>query len=251
MEAPSAGPRIPASPRDWRRYSPHAAGILAAVVVLGAIFMVRSKRVPVVPTRPPIKAGTPAVAEAAPPIPGGVDLLDLLDLRLDVVRGYWGFENRSIVSPAEPYARIQLPVVPPEEYDLLLNVRRKSGDDSLNIGLSAGDKQFLCVLDGGQCSGLEFIGNKPFHVNETTSKGMKIKPGTSASILCSVRKGRVKVQINGVPVIDWGADYDKVYLQENWGVPNKRAIFVGAWNTVFAVDQIILVPITGSLQKLR
>jgi hypothetical protein len=237
--------------RDWLHYSPHVAGILAAVVILGTIFVVRSRRIPDVPTRPPVKPGSAAVAAASPPVEGGIDLLDLVDLRHDVVRGYWGFEDRSVVSPAEPYARIQFPIHPPEEYDLRLTVRRKSGDDSLNIGLPAGDKQFLCVIDGGQCSGLEFIGNKPFHDNETSSRGARIKSGSPASVLCSVRKGRVQIQVNGGPVIDWAADYGKVHLQENWAVPDRRAIFIGAWNTVFALDQIVLVPVTGTVQKLR
>jgi hypothetical protein len=61
----------------------------------------------------------------------------------------------------------------------------------------------------------------------------------------------VQIQVNGGPVIDWAADYGKVHLQENWAVPDRRAIFIGAWNTVFALDQIVLVPVTGTVQKLR
>src|SRR6185503_6591587 len=108
-----------------------------------------------------------------PAAPRAVDLLALVDPKRDGVSGDYVMDGRTLVTPAATdYARIQIPYVPPAEYDLVMEVERTQGDNCLAIGL-VGQQQFVCVLDGGfgtDNSALDVIDEKTMMANETTVK---------------------------------------------------------------------------------
>jgi hypothetical protein len=154
-----------------------------------------------------------AVAGMLPPVRPSIDLLKMIDLQQDTIQGRWQMQGGKLLSPAVFMARVQIPYMPPEEYDLHLVVEWQGKQDSLDIGLVVGDSRVLAVIDGW---------NPPMTVlsmmsdqgdGEACHKGKVFVGVGPATIVCSVRKTRLSVKVDDKTLIDWPADYSRVSLE--------------------------------------
>jgi hypothetical protein len=183
-----------------------------------------------------------------------VDLLALIDPAKDRVAGPWGKDGGVLVNPEMKFTRIQVPYSPPEEYDLTLVAERKKGTNSIVIGLVAGGKQFCAIIDAFEkdtASGIDLIDGLSFPDNETAHAGVLLKNGVPSTIVCSVRKDRLSVTVDGRKVVDWKADYARVSLFREWKVKDDQALFLGAWTAPYRVHKLELAPVTGAGRPLR
>jgi hypothetical protein len=204
---------------------------------------------------PPPPEPPPAPLRDAPPQVGGrksaepADLLALVDADQDAVTGFWTREGATILSPKMPFARLQLPYYPPEEYELSVTVTRTDGRDSLNLGLVFGARQGCLVLDGtaeGGLSGLDQIGGKWFRGNPTTAKGRIFTTGKPCRIVVGVRRAAFTVEADGRTVLRWDKpDYDKVNLTREWAVWTPRALFVASYDASYRFEEIRVTPLGG------
>jgi len=187
--------------------------------------------------------------------PPSVDLLKMIDPRQDAVAGAWTFKDRKLVTPARPFDRIQIPYVPPDEYDITVVAERLGGSNSLNLGLAVGDAQFMVILDaaikGEFLSGLDLVDGKSFYDNATKIGGALFANGKPSKVVCSVRKTRVTVSVDGKKVIDWEADYKRLSLYPSWKTQNKNLLLLGSWSSVVHIHQLELRPVSGRGKALR
>jgi hypothetical protein len=132
-----------------------------------------------------------------------VDLLRTIDLNLDAIKGQWTKEGRSIVSGLGAYERVQAPYEPPEEFDLLLQCKKKQGQGII-IGLGNRGRGTV-NLDGwgNTVSGLDMIDSKRADANETSVRGSLFVPEKSTQVAISVRKTGVSVVFDGRKIIEW------------------------------------------------
>lgn len=177
---------------------------------------------------------------------GVIDLLEKIDAARDAVSGKWSFDGKALVTPVDEFSRLQVPVPVPEEYDLEIVAQRTGAKpENLMFGLVGGGAQFMVLLDGfaGTKCGIGMIDGKNYDVNETTRRGAPVlssdKPNT---IRCSVRKDRVTVSVDGKPLLDWKADYSRVSIRNVWAVRDKKAIFIGCYNTAYRITKMTLQP---------
>ncbi len=186
---------------------------------------------------------------------GKVDLLKLLDLKKDAVAGDWKLDGGKLVSPGLTFARVQVPYVPPREYDLTVVAEREEDPNSVAVGLAVGEQQFLAILEGKRDSefrsGLDMVGGKPFYDNETTVKGRLLPDRGTFRIVCSVREKRVTVAVDGKKAIDWPADPKKLSLFKDWKLPRRDTLFLGSWSNVVTFHRLELTPVTGEGKPLR
>jgi len=185
-----------------------------------------------------------------------IDLLKLVDPKKDAVAGDWIFEGTTLVCARElPAARLQIPYLPPEEYDIVLVAERKTGVEAVNFGLSQGSTQFHVVIDGfakdGYMSGLSEIDGKLAWKNETTRKGGLLANHRPSTIECSVRKTGVKMVVDGVTIFDWSGDFNRLTNFSMLKVPNPKAIYVSGWESKYRFSKMILTPVTGKGERLR
>jgi hypothetical protein len=174
-------------------------------------------------------------------------LLQIISVPRDVVNGEWTLDAEGLTTGSVPYSRLLL-VPAPGEYDLIALVERQQGEDSLDLGLVAGGRQFLAVIDGwtkGDLSGIDLIEDKPFFGNPTTYGGRLLPRDNAVEIRCSVRKKRVTLQVGGKPVFDWPADFSKTRLYREWNVPNSSSLFIGSYATRFRIRKLTLVDRSG------
>jgi hypothetical protein len=193
--------------------------------------------------------GTPAEAAKA----GPDDLLGLVDVRQDAIAGTWGFYGRSLITSSSEYGRLQFPVEVPEEYDLKLTVTRARGSGALRLGLPSGGHQAMIEIDASDKPTTSLLladGYEPGS-NETTRAGKLLRWNLRTSIVCSVRKGGIALDVDGKRIIDWKGDRREWVVLPAWLVPSKKAPFVGTDDTAFRIDEAVLTPVSGRVMRLR
>ena len=199
---------------------------------------------------------SPGEARDARPRPlPGIDLLRLVDVDRDKVAGDWTFDGTTLVSPAVQFGRIAIPYIPPEEYDLRIVAERQGRGNSLNVGLVAGGRQVMAIVDGfvpEPRSGLDLIDKKPFYDNETTDRrGLAFSETRPSTVTIAVRRARVRVVVDGRTIVDWKADYSRVSLWAGWFMHRPDTLFLGTWTTPQRIHSLELLPIGRPGKPLR
>jgi WD40 repeat protein len=181
---------------------------------------------------------------------GPIDLLKCLDLKSDAVQGKWQLEQGLLVSPKTYGARIQMPVVPPDEFKVTLVAERKEGENGLIMGLMAGGNQFIATLDfqepgKGPVSALEDVDGKRVTLNDTTFYGKALAESGPSTIVYTVRKDHITVECNGKTVIDFKGDPSRLSLNKYWKVPNQECLFLGTYDCTYVIHKLELTPLSG------
>jgi len=189
---------------------------------------------------------------AAPTGPQGpsIDLLKLIDAKRDAVSGDWSMDRGVLLMPmGRSTCWLQIPYAPPEEYDLKIVATRKAGIHDLYVGVVVvpGPKRLLLHIDGGPSGtegGLQSAGGD-WNNNPTTYRNNKVfnddKPHT---VLMSVRRNSFTLSAEGKTLINWKGDFTNSAASGEGG-PNPAAFFVGNWESVYEVSQILLYPLSG------
>jgi len=187
--------------------------------------------------------------------PGLVNLLRLIDPRQDAVQGEWTLEGQAVVCAPGPALRLQIPYVPPDEYDLTVVVDRREGGDAVSVGLARGNAQFLLYVDAhpvlGYKSGLELLDGKLVSDNPASHSGALLANGKPSMIQIAVRKAGVNVTVDGKVIVSFQGNYGRLTNGAGWKVPNPKALFIGGWGSRIHFTKIVLTIVSGQGKKLR
>jgi hypothetical protein len=183
-----------------------------------------------------------------------INLIALIDLPKDKVVGEWAMDGGRLYCVEKvPFARIQIPYIPPEEYDVLAVVTRTENNECLQIGLVRGGAQFQAGFDswGGLMSGLNILDGKMLPESETCSRKTLFANDQPSTVICSVRKEGVKLTVDGRVVLDWKSTTGKLTNDPLWTVPNPKALYIGCWSSKYVISKLALTPVTGRGKRLR
>jgi len=195
------------------------------------------------------------LAELEDALPGAVNLLRLVDPRQDGVQGDWAQEGQGVSCAPGPASRLQLPYVPPDEYDLTVIAERREGGDAVVVGLARGNAQFITYIDAhpvlGYKSGLELLDGKLVSESPSSHAGALLANGKPSTFQIAVRKGGITFAVDGKTIVNWQGNYGRLTNGASWKVPNAKALFIGAWGSRVHFSKISLTPISGQGKKLR
>ena len=200
--------------------------------------------------------------------PGGsagpaVDLLAWIDPAEHSVppKSRWTLKGKTLVSAGnlddQRFTRLQIPCVPPAEYDLTVAVECRTPGGPFAIGLVAGGRQFVVALDAASVAAGLF-GGKDSHALAARSpndrlawKGAPFVEGKPSTIVCSVRRTALRVTVNGQVAIDWrNPPWAEATTVEDWAVPNKTCLFFVARDAAtYEVSRILLQGVGGSAPR--
>jgi hypothetical protein len=185
-----------------------------------------------------------------------VDLLKLIDLKRDVVSGQWIFDGPALLCQQElAAARVQIPYLAPDEYDVILDAERVGGAEAINIGLTAKGTRFHMVVDGyatqGYASGLALIDGQFANQNETTHKGPLLANFRASTIVCSVRATGLRMRVDDTLVFEWTGDFGRLSNYKVLDTPNPRTLYLSGWGSKYRFSRMTLVPITGKGEVIR
>jgi hypothetical protein len=185
--------------------------------------------------------------------PNGIDLIALVDLKLDVMRGEFQLKDGVLTIPGSGNALVQLPYEPGPEYDLHMTVERLDGDDLIAVGLIASGNQFYAIFDGwaaaGYRSGIQYIDGKLCLHNGTVKVGQCVPQHKPVELDVSVRKDSIRVWAKGPgekdrrPVVDYIGPQDRLGIPDELGIKNKKAFFLLTLGSKVAISDYELVPV--------
>jgi hypothetical protein len=177
-----------------------------------------------------------------------VDLLKLIEPRLDHVQGIWFFEkDGALRSPKEFEARIEVPVAPPRSYSLRMTVERLQGTQQLGIGIVVGGRQTMISIDnsGGRFTGFHNLDDKPASDNESTKEGEFLRRLQPAELECRVRENEVQLDIDKAEIIRWRGDPARLSVSPDWAMPHAEWLFLSAFDSEFDISSFMLAPLFG------
>jgi phage host-nuclease inhibitor protein Gam len=176
------------------------------------------------------------------------DLLPLIDIKRDTLRGRWERDGVSIISADPGYSSLQLPLQPPREYVLEVTVAKLAGGNDFQIALIAGDQRCTVVLDGfaGQVSGISAIDAKPFDQNETTIRGALLPDNQAVVVTATIRVQQISIAVGNRTVIDFKGDEKRLTLGQDETGTDKHFLFIGVQHGGrYRIDAINLKPLVG------
>jgi hypothetical protein len=187
---------------------------------------------------------------------GSIDLLKLVDPQTDTLCGSCTKTAQALLcskgTNAYGGAMVQIPYAPPDEYDLQVVLEKKDVMGN-NPGVVIGLRDFSIALDvhEGNTSGLETLDGSLSDGNESTYKGALFKTGTSSTVVCQLRKGRVTVEVDGKQIINWSGDFKRLSQPPDRKKPLPKAMVVGSWDSAFTITKVALTPLGQPGEKLR
>jgi serine/threonine protein kinase len=183
-----------------------------------------------------------------------VHLLPLVSPVRDRVSGEWSESNSRLSCGSAPFSRLQLPYLPPEEYDLLVVLVRKTGFGDINLLLTHKGTPFLWAMGavGNSIFGFATINGAWADSNPTTRHGTNcLDNGQVYTVVVQVRKDGVHAYVNGRLKSSWKTDYRDMGSDENWGLPDSRFLGLGTYESPAEFRRIDLLEVTGHGRALE
>lgn len=192
-----------------------------------------------------------------------INLLGLAAARRISLQGTWQIGPKAIISAPEPVTQIVFHVIPPQEYDLVVDIQpvplpppprgasqsQRSnplldiGRGAFAVGLVQGQHQFLAVVDwavpnqGVYCFLANCNGRGPDPANPTFQQVQALRSQRLNTLVYSVRKTDVTVTANGVPIIRYTGDLASLTLPQGWGTITASRIFFATRGAMYQITR--------------
>jgi serine/threonine protein kinase/formylglycine-generating enzyme required for sulfatase activity/WD40 repeat protein len=152
-----------------------------------------------------------------------IDLLALVDVDRDSVKGKWTRGADGISSDNSAFCRIKFPYGPvPAEYDFRVEFTAKGGGNDVLQLLSAGGSNFSFLMGawGGKWDGFDAVTGHPLTRDGTNIIGgpTSIKRNTRHTVVISVRKDSVSATIDGKLVVKHATNYADLRMPNEWKI---------------------------------
>jgi hypothetical protein len=59
------------------------------------------------------------------------------------------------------------------------------------------------------------------------------------------------VTVDNFRILDYVGPRDSLFVAEHWEAPDGRTLYLGAWETVFALEHLRITPLQGSVGFTR
>ena len=178
-----------------------------------------------------------------------VNLLKLIRLDKDSLQGKWAFQGDTLISPKDEMGQLQIPYIPPEEFEIRVRAERKQGNNSLSLRLNIANRHCLACVDGyphlGFLSGLDMVA--------TSHKGQLLQSGKPSDLIYSVRKTGVTITVDDKRITSYSGKVTHP-IRKGWVLGNKEALILGTGDVAghkrlngsqFHITKMELTPISG------
>lgn len=191
--------------------------------------------------------GTPAVVPAPPAKIH--NLLERVDIERGTVHGQWSLKDGELFSDTSLGARIQIPFEVPDEYDLVCEFTRLSGNSTFNLLLAQRGRKF------GYCLGWKDASCHFFDVNRPgpnpTSRPLVIQNGQRCSVRIEVRESGVAAYIEGKKVCALATNFTDMSRWNGWDLKNNNYVGIGTWESPAVIHKLDMIEIKGAVPLER
>jgi clan AA aspartic protease (TIGR02281 family) len=182
-----------------------------------------------------------------------INLLDLVNVSRDAVKGTWTMENGKLLSDGADQSRIEFPYQPPAEYDFRIVFTRTGGENDVQQICTAQGSQFAWMISGwgGTISGFEFVRGKNAYNNPTTKKNSGWLSNNREYVsVVKVRKSGVEAYLDGTLISAWKTDFSDMSIDPAWALKGSNQIAVGA-HCVAVFRTVEVTEISGAGRVLK
>ncbi len=182
-----------------------------------------------------------------------VNLLETINPQRDKRDGEWQMENKMLVGQFTDQARLEIPYTPPDEYDIRIVFRRRSGNDTVGLILAKGDRQFAWMMGSLKNTIFGFDSVRGAYVleNATTRRVARCFDNSLHSSVVQVRRDGVAAYLDGKPITQWKTDYSDMSLFEGWVLRNKRSPGLTLYNSTVEFHRVEVLEVTGKGSFVR
>lgn len=180
-----------------------------------------------------------------------IDLLKLLDLKIDSVDGTWKLNDGVLTCDRSVGARIEFPYVPPAEYDFRIVFTRTAGNDGVHQTCAAFGHQFQWGLGVSQNSKAGFFKADNQGFDNQTMKPHSIQNGRKYTSEVKIRDGVVDAFLDGERIAHWKTDYSDMSLFPDQLLHRADTIGICVWDSQVIVESAQVVEISGTGKMLR
>jgi hypothetical protein len=173
-----------------------------------------------------------------------IDLLAQIDPTRDQIRGAFKREGESLIVPSHQGAKLAIPVDPPAEYRLFVEVERTSGYGSFNLGLVIGDHATTLVLEGWnlKLSGLSLVDGQTPQRNPTAYRVPLFPTDRPIVLECTVLARDVFVRCDRERIVEWSGDPARLSRSDDDPQSTGR-LTIGGWDAEFRITRLELTPL--------
>lgn len=180
--------------------------------------------------------------------PESRDLLELVDVEKNSVKGRWQKDGDSLRVAAESGARLTLPVRPRGEYDFRVTFTRRTGAHSIALMFVSGGRQATFEIDawGQNLAGIQNIDGRDMRQNGTVVRDQKLTNGQRYTAEVRVRRNRIEARLNNRVVTAHESDGSDLSPLDSWALPDRQALGIGAWDADTIFHSIELREVSGN-----
>ncbi|MDB5321138.1 MAG: hypothetical protein JWN40_2769 [Phycisphaerales bacterium] len=188
---------------------------------------------------------------------GYVNLIALVEVANDTVAGNWEMRDGGRIVAKNlktPNARLQLPYVPPAEYDFRIVFTRTGGDDTVAQICAAAGTQFTWWNGGWGNTVMAFglIDGKLGDANATTNRSAGwLTNGQRYVSIVKVRKNRVEAYLDGRQLGSWKTNYADMKLDAVLNLTRTDTLGIHTHLDDVEVDLADLVEVDGQGRPIR
>jgi hypothetical protein len=195
-------------------------------------------------------------AVEAPALAGSINLLKMIDLSKDAIRGTWTQDANGLKVKSEQWARLEIPYEPPAEYDFrIVFVRTEGTGDAMQV-LNKNGHQFIWSLGcaANTMMGFGFINGGWVH--EPSNPTRRVVPsvltnGKSATSLVQVRNDGLKAFLDGKLIVGYPTTYQELSPHPDGAMRSPTNLGICSWSSGITFTQVDVVEVTGKGRKTR
>jgi serine/threonine protein kinase len=254
-EVPAAAAPAPKQPRS--NAAAYAVGVAAFVLLLCGLLLWapwrKERKSAEVASIAPV-----ATAEKAPassdPVPvtdpdrwkNAVNLMPLIALNRDVVRGIWSTKENGLVSGPQGASCIEIPYTPPEEYDFRITFTRLDGSEGVHQILYKAGRSFEWFM-GASNRKMGFMRVNDLGIDNptTVNKPGCIVNGRRYTSVVSVRNDGVTAYLDGVQVDQLKTDYREMSPYPSFTLRTAARLGIGSFSASTVFHSIEVLEVTG------
>jgi WD40 repeat protein/serine/threonine protein kinase len=179
-----------------------------------------------------------------------VDLLQQIDLTDRSTKGKWKHDGSALLSPLEDQSTVNIANYIPAEYQLTFTAERVSGDGPLAINLVNTGSAYLLTLDDNfsQVTTLDHR-QSPNSQYRVAWNGIILPQGQPHSVVCTVRKPGINVQVDGRVILEWLFPPTSLSYARNEDAEVLKALTaMGTSKGQFRFSEMSLIPLSPELK---
>jgi hypothetical protein len=177
-----------------------------------------------------------------------VDLLELYDPAMSVVKGTWAMKDGAMECEPVTNGHVDFPYQPPEEYDFVVSFTSTREVSAVAQICFCEGHQFVYQLGGwdNRVTAFEMVHGKVGTDNKTAKrKDHWLAVGQHYTSLIKVRKTGVEAYLDGVLTTDLKTDYSDMSLYSVWKLSRNNVVGIGASKNITHFDKVQIIEITG------